>query len=114
MPSTDRAQPAREAPAKPAPTVAPVADLALAERDLGARRPPVLGFLLRWDSLRRAGRVVTLLALDLAAIFLAIFTGPSPKALVRRTYDGHACWQQARDSAPFAFFAASLLFARSG
>src|SRR3954471_19269861 len=114
MPSTDRAQPAREAPAKPAPTVAPVADLALAERDKRARRPPVLGFLLRWDTLRRAGRVVTLLALDLAAIFLAIFTALALKALVRDAYDGHASWQQARDYVPFAFLVASLLFARSG
>jgi exopolysaccharide biosynthesis polyprenyl glycosylphosphotransferase len=114
MPSTDRAQPARDAPAKPAPVVAPVADLALAERDMRARRPPVLGFLLRWDTLRRAGRVVTLLALDLAAIFLAIFTALALKALVRDAYDGRASWQQARDYVPFAFLVASLLFARSG
>jgi exopolysaccharide biosynthesis polyprenyl glycosylphosphotransferase len=104
---------AREGSAQPAP-MAPVVDLALPDRDMRARRPPALSFLLRWDTVRRAGRVVTLLALDLAAIFLAIFTALSLKALVRDAYEPRISWQQARDYVPFAFLVASLLFARSG
>ena len=46
----------------------------LPERDVRAKRPPLLSFLLRWSTLRRVARVVSLLALDLAGVFLAIFT----------------------------------------
>ena len=50
-----------------------------------AKRPPMLSFLLRWATMRRFARVVTLLALDLAGVFLAIFTALLLKDAVRRT-----------------------------
>jgi exopolysaccharide biosynthesis polyprenyl glycosylphosphotransferase len=92
-----------------APTETP-----LPERDMRAKRPPVLSFLLRWVTLRRALRVVSLLALDLAGIVLAIFTALCLKAAVRDAWDASVSWEQAKDYVPFAFLVASLLFARSG
>jgi hypothetical protein len=44
------------------------------ERDVRAKRPPVLSFLLRWETARRLTRVLVLMALDFAGVFLAIFT----------------------------------------
>jgi len=87
---------------------------ALPDRDMRAKRPPFLSFLLRWDTLRRATRVLSLLAIDLGAIVLAIFTALSLKAAVRDAWDPHVSWEQAKDYTPFAFLVASLLFARSG
>ena len=46
----------------------------LRDTDVRRKRPPVLSFLLRWETVRRAGRVLSLLALDLAGLFAAIFT----------------------------------------
>ena len=55
------------------------------------KRPPALSFLLRMDTLRARLRVVSLLALDLLALFLAIFTalclkaGRSARSTTRRS-----------------------------
>jgi exopolysaccharide biosynthesis polyprenyl glycosylphosphotransferase len=92
----------------------PRLDVALPDRDMRSKRPPFLSFLLRWVTLRRAARVVSLLALDLAAIFLAIFTALCLKAAVRHAWAPQVSWHQAKDYVPFAFLLASLLFARSG
>src|SRR3954454_11238208 len=92
----------------------PPLDVALSDRDVRAKRPPVLSFLLRWATLRRAARVVSLLALDLVAIVLAIFTALCLKAAVGHAWDPQVSWQQAKDYVPFAFLVATLLFARSG
>ena len=61
-----------------APTTPP-----LPERDVRRKRPPALSFLLRMETLRRVARVVSLLALDFAGVFLAIFTALWLKARVR-------------------------------
>jgi exopolysaccharide biosynthesis polyprenyl glycosylphosphotransferase len=87
---------------------------ALPERDMRAKRPPLLSFLLRWDTVRRLARVISLLALDLGAIVLAIFTALCLKAAVRDAWNPTVSWEQAKDYTPFAFLVASLLFARSG
>jgi exopolysaccharide biosynthesis polyprenyl glycosylphosphotransferase len=87
---------------------------ALPDRDVRAKRPPMLSFLLRWSTLRRASRVVSLLALDLAAIMLAIFTALCLKAAARDAWDPRVSWEQSKDYVAFAFLVASLLFARSG
>jgi exopolysaccharide biosynthesis polyprenyl glycosylphosphotransferase len=86
----------------------------LPDRDMRAKRPPALSFLLRWSTLRRGARVVSLLALDLAAIILAIFTALCLKAVARDHLEPRVSWEQAKDYVPFAFLVASLLFARSG
>ena len=47
-------------------------------RDMRAKKPPLLSFLLRMETLRHIARVVSLVALDLAGVFLAIFTALAP------------------------------------
>ncbi len=51
--------------------------------DIRRKRPPALSFLLRMDTLRRFARVVSLLALDFAGVFAAIFTALMVKAVLR-------------------------------
>ncbi|MCW3022484.1 MAG: sugar transferase [Conexibacter sp.] len=92
----------------------PPLDLPLPDKDMRAKRPPLMSFLLRWSTLRRGARVVSLLALDLAAIVLAIFTALCLKAVARHAWEPSVSWAQAKDYVPFAFLVASLLFARSG
>jgi exopolysaccharide biosynthesis polyprenyl glycosylphosphotransferase len=86
----------------------------LPDRDMRSKRPPVLSFLLRWSTLRRAARVISLLALDLGAIILAIFTALCLKAIARDAWEPRVSWEQAKEYVPFAFLVASLLFAGSG
>jgi exopolysaccharide biosynthesis polyprenyl glycosylphosphotransferase len=89
-------------------------DAPLPDKDMRSKRPPAMSFLLRWSTLRRATRVVSLLALDLAAIVLAIFTALCLKAAARNAWEPSVSWAQAKDYVPFAFLVASLLFAGSG
>jgi exopolysaccharide biosynthesis polyprenyl glycosylphosphotransferase len=84
------------------------------DKDVRRKRSPLLSFVLRWDTVRRAGRVLSLLAIDLAAIFLAIFTALCLKAAVRDAWEPQVSWAQSKDYVPFAVLVASLLFARSG
>ena len=51
--------------------------------DVRRKRPPLLSFLLRAETLRNVVRVVTLLALDFAGVFAAIFTALMLKAVLR-------------------------------
>ena len=57
----------------PAPAAA-TAYAVLPDRDVRAKRPPALRFLLRLDTARRLARIITLLALDLLGVFAAVFT----------------------------------------
>src|SRR3712207_3876363 len=59
----------------------------LVEHDVRRKRPPALSFLLRWETARRLARVVSLLVLDFAAVYLAILTALSLKAAVRDRWD---------------------------
>ncbi len=96
-----------ERAAAPAPVTLPPIDIR-------RKRPPALSFLLRLDTLRRISRVVSLLALDFAGIFAAIFTALMVKAVVR---DGEWAWAASYDetmeSVAFAYLVTALLFARS-
>src|SRR4051794_31057075 len=83
-------------------------------RDVRRKRPPLLGFLLRMDTLRRGGRVITLLALDVAALYVAIFTALALKAEVRGKFDWSTVNQQTQDIVVLAILVTLLLFARSG
>jgi exopolysaccharide biosynthesis polyprenyl glycosylphosphotransferase len=94
-------------PAAPAPTP-------FAERDMRRKRPPALSFLLRLDTLRRVARVLSLLALDLAAVTLAITTALALKAAARNALDLNAAYDQAKDYVSFAFLVTALLFAKAG
>jgi exopolysaccharide biosynthesis polyprenyl glycosylphosphotransferase len=83
--------------------------------DMRRKRPPLLSFLLRMETLRRACRVVSLLALDFAALYAAIFTALMVKAVLR---DGEWAWHassvETEDTIAFAYLVTVLLFARSG
>ena len=82
-------------------------------RDARAKRPPLLSFLLRWSTLRRVTRVVSLVALDLAGVFLAIFTALLLKNLLHGKGTTAIAFAQTRAFAPLACLVTVLLFARS-
>src|SRR5919204_981900 len=90
------------------------ADAPFAERDVRRKRPPALSFLLRMDTLRRVARGLSLLALDFAAVFLAIVTALGLKAAARDSLDLSVAVNQAKDYVWFAFLVTALLFAKAG
>jgi hypothetical protein len=51
--------------------------------DMRRKRPPALAFVLRMETLRRALRVISLLAIDFAGLFAALFVALMVKAVVR-------------------------------
>src|SRR3954452_14431393 len=83
-------------------------------RDVRAKRPPVLSFLLRMETLRRLARIVSLLALDVGGVFLAIYTALALKAAVRGDFNSHRVWDGTTEIVAFACLVTVLLFARSG
>ena len=90
------------------------AELPFAERDVRRKRPPALSFLLRMDTLRRVTRGLSLLALDFAALFVAILTALCLKAAARNAWDFHVSFEQTKDYVTFGFLVTALLFAKSG
>ena len=75
---------------------------------------PLLGGLLRFDFARGVARVATLAALDLAGLFLAIYTALIVKAALREPDQLGQMWDQAKDYLPLGGLVMLLLFARSG
>ena len=86
----------------------------LPERDVRAKRPALLGFVLKLDTLRRLARVVSLLALDFAGLFAAIFSALALKAALLDDWNPSASLQETQDTISFAYLITALLFARSG
>ncbi len=74
----------------------------------------VLATVMRYEALRRVARVVLLGALDVSALFLAIWTAHAIKALVVSPQHLDRTLHQAADVAPLACLVMLLLFARSG
>src|SRR5213592_4856208 len=97
--SQGTAESARETDARTGPAVAPDG-LPLPERDVRSKRPPLLSFLLRMDTLRQAARVVSLLALDFLGLFAAILTALCLKAALRHAWDFDVSFNQAKDYFP--------------
>jgi len=91
-----------------------VVELPFPNQDVRRKRPPLLSFLLRMDTLRRGGRVLTLVALDIAGVFLAILTALLVKAAIRDSADLDVAFQQTKDLVALATLVTLLLFARSG
>jgi exopolysaccharide biosynthesis polyprenyl glycosylphosphotransferase len=93
------------------------ASAVLPERDVRRKRPPALSFLLRLATLRKALRVVSLLALDFAGVWAALFTALLLKALVKGGHElgvaADFAAGQTRDFLAFAYLLTILLFARS-
>ena len=109
-------QPPTETPSRPVATAARAATAALPAQDVRRRKPPLLSFLLRTEMLRRGLRVLTLLVVDFAALFGALFTALMVKALLvgSRIDPWTASYQEAADTIAFAYLVTALLFARSG
>ncbi len=89
----------------------------LPERDVRRKRPPALSFLLRLATLRKGMRVFSLLVLDFAGVWAALFTALLLKALVKGGFGleqaAHFAAGQTRDFLAFAYLLTVLLFARS-
>ncbi len=79
-----------------------------------SKRPPALSLLLRMDTVRRALRVLSLLALDFAGVTLAIFTALALKEAVLGSLGLNGVLEETRHFVPFAYLLTALLFARSG
>src|SRR2546429_4068652 len=91
----------------------PGAGLRLPPNDVRRKRPPALSFLLRMETVRTLARIASLLALDFAGVFLAIYTALSIKALVRDGFDAQTIFTETRHTVAFAYLVTALLFARS-
>jgi exopolysaccharide biosynthesis polyprenyl glycosylphosphotransferase len=91
--------------------------LLLPEVDVRRKRPPALSFLLRLATLRKLLRIVSLLALDFAGVWIALFTALVLKAVIKGgqplAQASHVASDQTRDFFAFAFLLTVLLFARS-
>jgi exopolysaccharide biosynthesis polyprenyl glycosylphosphotransferase len=93
----------------------PVSDFELTGRDVRRKRPPVLSFLLRLDTLRRIVRVSALLTIDFFAVYMAIITALWLKAgLTVGEWHFGAQREATAELFDFAYLVTVLLFARSG
>jgi exopolysaccharide biosynthesis polyprenyl glycosylphosphotransferase len=105
--------------ADPLPAEIPVLSEATArlqptERDMRRKRPPAVLFLLRMETARRVMRVLSLLALDLVGVALAIFTALASKEVVHGQLHPGTAFAEMKQSVSFAYLLTALLFARSG
>jgi exopolysaccharide biosynthesis polyprenyl glycosylphosphotransferase len=83
--------------------------------DVRRKRPPLLSFLLRWETVRRLGRVASLLAVDFFGVYAAIYTALMLKWVIQQdTWAWNAAASEAQEYTPFAYLVTALLFARSG
>jgi exopolysaccharide biosynthesis polyprenyl glycosylphosphotransferase len=93
--------------------IKPADEVVLPPRDVRARRPALLAVVIRLETLRRIARFAVLAALDIAAIYIAIWTALELKALLRGQSDLALSFEQTADLAPLACLVTLLLFARS-
>ncbi len=92
----------------------PAAPADLPRRDVRASSMPLVKGLLRFELVRRGSRVLTLASLDVAGMFLAIWTGLAIKAAIVAPDALDRTFDQAKEYAPLACLVMLLLFARSG
>ncbi|MGP0047674.1 MAG: sugar transferase [Solirubrobacteraceae bacterium] len=81
-------------------------------RDVRRKRPPLLMFMLRAETVRRIARVIALLALDFIGVVASIFTALTVKLVFRGEFTFHRAWSDARPALAFAYLLTVLLFAR--
>jgi exopolysaccharide biosynthesis polyprenyl glycosylphosphotransferase len=84
----------------------------LPDRDVRRKRPPMLSFLLRLETMRRAARVASLLALDLVGVAGALFTALILRGALHGNVNAALSWSQTRHWTPFAYLVTVLMFAR--
>ncbi|MGI8507481.1 MAG: sugar transferase [Solirubrobacteraceae bacterium] len=87
--------------------------LTLPERDVRRKRPPLVTFLLRLETLRRLTRVVVLLALDFVGVSAAMFTAIVLKLALQDKLSLHEAWSYIRPAITFAYLITVLMFARA-
>jgi exopolysaccharide biosynthesis polyprenyl glycosylphosphotransferase len=98
-------RPARPGPPPDGPTP---------DRDVRAKRPPAISFLLRISTLRRGARILMLLGLDFAGVALAIFTALVLKEAVHGNVTFSRDLHSTEQFLPFCYLLTALLFANSG
>ncbi len=92
--------------------ITPTGAVPLPERDVRRKRPPLISFILRIETLRRIARVLTLMALDLIGVGGALFTALMLKLVVKGHADAGLAWSQMKQWIWFAYLLTVLLFAR--
>lgn len=90
------------------PTALP---LPLPSRDVRRKRPPLLSFLLRMETLRRVARVLSLLAIDYLGVAGALWTSLALKTLLNGNLDPADAWRTSQRWIPFAYLITVLTFA---
>ncbi len=84
----------------------------LPERDVRRKKPPLVSFLLRWETLRRVIRVISLLVLDFIGVVGALFTALMLKLAVHDNLNAGLAWQDIKHWIAFAYLMTVLAFAR--
>jgi exopolysaccharide biosynthesis polyprenyl glycosylphosphotransferase len=103
----------REAtPSRTTPSSGPSVPLVLPERDVRRKRPPLLMFLLRMETLRRLTRVTTLLLIDFIGVTAALLTAFAVKLAFKSSFSLHETWTNTRPALAFAYLVTVLMFAR--
>jgi exopolysaccharide biosynthesis polyprenyl glycosylphosphotransferase len=87
--------------------------LVLPGRDVRRKRPAVLSFLLRIETLRRSSRLLSLLLIDLAGVTGALFTALIVKVALHGNANTTVAWRDTKHWLPFAYLITVLLFARA-
>ncbi len=86
----------------------------LPTKDVRAPRRILRSPLLRWETARRLARIGTLVALDVAALVLAIGSAAVVRTLLLGHLQFHDAVHQTKQYAPMACLVTLLLFARAG
>ncbi len=100
---------------KKTPPAPPLGAASKPRQDMRRRKPPALSFLLRMETMRRLGRVTSLMLADFVGLSLAIYTGLLVKQVILTgSWDGQPSLHTTHDSVAFAFLLTVLLFAKEG
>jgi exopolysaccharide biosynthesis polyprenyl glycosylphosphotransferase len=100
--------------ARAAPENGAAADSAtpLVPHDVRRKRPPVLAFLLRLETLRKTARIVSLLFLDYWGVLAALWTGFELKLVLKGHASASLAWHETHRWFSFAYLVTVLMFAR--
>ncbi len=82
------------------------------DRDMRRKRPPLLNFLLRAETLRKILRVSALLVLDFVGVTGALLTAVIIKLALKSTVSLHGAWAYVRPVVAFTYLVTVLLFVR--
>jgi len=95
------------------PVSATPTPIKLPERDVRRKRPPLLSFLLRLETLRKVSRVLSLLALDFIGVAAALFSALAVKLALQGDLDAGRAWAQTKQWLAFGYLITILVFARA-